>query len=334
MEKVKVLRPIKDDPYLFEKIEKRIKAVFRERLYFPLLRELQIKKEKVVNSKKGLVEAMKEGRVTYSQGSFRGSFNSSISKELRSIGAIWDSKTSSFKIPLSKIPNDILFAISSSEVFFKEKITKIVRRLAHILPAEISDHVKTADIFDQTLWKADKDFKETLKGITVAPELTDDQRAKIAGEWQNNMNLWIKDFTEKEIVDLRTKIQDSILSGNRYESLVQTIKSSYGVTSRKAKFLARQETNLLLAKFKESRYTDAGVNEYIWGCVHMPKDKSPSQHTPGNVRYSHGVLEGKIFRWNNPPVTTAPGEPERRNNPGQDYNCRCFARPVVRFKDG
>lgn len=330
---IKVLRPIKDDPYLSDKIEKRIKEAFKKSFYLPLLRELRVKKPTKVlkNSPEDLVEAMREGRITYSDGAFRGEFDAASSKELRSIGAVWDRKTSSYKISSSKLPSTIRYAISATDTYFKEKISRIDQKLAQILPDEIASEIKTADIFDQTLWKADKDFQKTISNITVAPQLTDERRAKIAEEWQNNMDLWIKDFTEKEIVELRKKIQDSIFSGNRYESLIKSIKASYGVTTRKAKFLARQETNLLLAKFKETRYTDAGVNEYVWGCVHMPKDKTPKQHTPGNVRYSHGILEGKVFRWDNPPVTTAPGEPERRNNPGQDYNCRCFARPIIRF---
>ncbi len=177
----------------------------------------------------------------------------------------------------------------------------------------------------------EKDFKKTLKNISIAPTLTDGARKRISEDWQENMDLWIKDFTKKEIVNLREKIQKSTFSGNRYETMIKTIKDSYGVTKRKARFLARQETNLLLAKFKETRYTEANINEYIWTCVKMPKDKSPNEHTPGNVRYSHGILDGLTFRWDDPPITTPPGEPARRNNPGQDYNCRCFARPIVKF---
>lgn len=330
--KVKILRPIKDDASFYDIIEKRIKAVFRREIYFPILKQFKLAApQKFLNSKEDLIEAMKDGHVTYSRGAFRGKFNASVSRELRAMGAIWDRKQAAYKIKISDIPKDVFFAISTTEVFFADRLKKIDRKLAQILPEEIAESVKTADIFDRMLWKANQDFEQTLKNITVAPQLTDARRAKIADEWQNNMDLWIRNFTEKEIIELRKTVQDSIFAGNRYQSLIAGIQASYNVTARKARFLARQETNLLLAKFKETRYTDAGVNEYIWGCVHMPKDQTPQQRTPGNVRYSHGILEGKVFKWSDPPITTAPGEKERRNNPGQDYNCRCFARPVVRF---
>lgn len=334
MEKnIKILEPIKDNTFLLEKIEKRIKRKFRELIYVPLLKEVGFMSPKKVlkNSKADLVDALNRGEITYSDGAFRGRFNSYTSKELRALGAKWDRKVSAYRIKESDLPMDIRYAISAGEVHFKSKLDKIDKKLSQIMPEEVAEQIKVSDIFDQTLWKADKDFKKTLANITVAPQFTEERRAKIADEWQNNMDLWIKDFTKEEILKLRETVMQSTFAGNRFESLIKGIQSSYNVTSRKAKFLARQETNLLLAKFKETRYRDAGVNEYIWGCVHMPKDKTPKQNTPGNVRYSHGILEGKTFRWDNPPVTTAPGEPERRNNPGQDFNCRCFARPIIRF---
>ena len=164
----------------------------------------------------------------------------------------------------------------------------------------------------------------SIKNITVGPQLTKEQAARIADEWQTNMKLWVKDFTEKEILKLRKDVKSSVFTGNRYESMVSKIQKSYGVSANKAKFLARQETSLLMTKFKETRYKDVGVNEYEWRCV------AGSKNHP--VRPAHKKLEGLRFSWDNPPITTAPGEPVRRNNPGQDYNCRCFAKPIVRFK--
>lgn len=38
----------------------------------------------------------------------------------------------------------------------------------------------------------------------------------------------------------------------------------------------------------------------------------------GKVRASHAANAGKIFSWENPPPT---------GNPGEDYNCRCWAEP-------
>jgi uncharacterized protein with gpF-like domain len=86
-----------------------------------------------------------------------------------------------------------------------------------------------------------------------------------------------------------------------------------------------------MAKFKQVRYTDSGIHEYIWQCVKMPHDKNPKQHVPGNVRYYHGLLEGTKQRWDDPPQVS--DDPIEYKNPGQDYNCRCIARPFLRLKE-
>lgn len=318
------LTPIKETTSDFDRLERAIKDLFLKEIYFPTLALLGEPKKTIQNANDELLDAIRSGRIAFNRGSFSGRFNSGISKELRGLGAQWDRKTRTWKIPQSALPYDVRAAISSSEVRFAEKIARIDERLAKILPEEFADKLQASKFFDASLWKVDKDFNSTLKKITVPPQLSDEARKRIADEWQGNMRLWIKDFSQEEILKLRKGMQKSVFAGNRYESAVKTIQKSYGVTENKAKFLARQETSLLMTKFKETRYTEAGVIEYRWGCV------AGSKNHP--VRPWHKSLEGKIFRWDNPPITTKPGEAVRKNNPGQDYNCRCYAKPIVRFK--
>ncbi len=187
---------------------------------------------------------------------------------------------------------------------------------------ELSASIHVSDLFDSSLWRVDRDVRKSLKDLAVAPQLTEHTAKRIAEEWQTNLDLSIKDFAEEEILKLREDIRKAAFSGNRRESVVKSIQRSFGVTENKAKFLARQETSLLMTKFKETRYTDSGVDEYRWRCV-VGSPKHP-------VRPSHKILDGKIFRWDDPPTTSAPGEPARKNNPGQDFNCRCSAIPILR----
>jgi len=319
------LAPIKETTADYERVEALIKRVFRDVLYRPLLRELSLPGRTLANSDSALLDAVASGRVTHSRGKFTGKFSAAVSRELKQLGAKWDAKSASWSLPLADLPPAMRSAINISAGRFAERLADIDKRLAAVLPEQLAEHVRVADMFDSALWKVERDIQKTLKNITVAPQLTPERRRRIADEWQNNMDLWIKDFTEKEIVRLRKNVQSAIFAGNRHESLVRSIQDSYGVTASKAKFLARQETSLLMTKFKETRYTDSGVNEYKWRCV----VGSPAHP----VRPSHKVLDGTVHRWDAPPITTPPGEPPRRNNPGQDYNCRCSAIPIVRFKE-
>lgn len=322
--KVIELAPIKESTEDYERIEARIKAVFRKMLYVPLMRELGLPTSTLRNSRDDLLEALRSGRLTFLDGAFRGKLNATLTRELKALGARWDRRQRLFVLDDASLPRDVWQVVGASEARFAERLASIDRKLSQNLPAEIAESVKVSDLFDSLLWKTDKEVGKTLERITVTPKLTTEQASRIAAEWQNNMDLWIQNFAEKEIVRLRKEMQGNVFAGNRFESAIKSIQRSYGVTQDKAKFLARQETSLLVTKFKETRYTDAGVNEYRWGCV-VGSPKHP-------VRPAHKALQGEVFRWDDPPITTEPGQPVRRNNPGQDFNCRCFARPILRFK--
>lgn len=336
------LRPIMDSDRDYEALEARLKRFFYEELYKPLIKILRLPAKTVKNSKsenRALADALFRGQITYSKSKLYGRFSASVSKELRDLGAKFDRRAGAFVLPESLMPPEIKSIVSSSLVRMEEQMAKVDKHLAEIVPKEFADKFKCEDLFNKDLWRADTEFRKNVKKVAVVPGLSESARGRIAEDWQENMNLWIRDWTAEQIKDLRKDILEATLSGARRESSVpailkvtKTIQKSHGEALRKAKFLARQETRLLMAKFKEVRYDAAGVKEYEWRCVHRPHDETPSQHTPGNVRYAHGKLEGKIFRWDAPPVTTNPGQPTRRNNPGQDFNCRCFARPVVKFK--
>lgn len=316
----------------YDAIEHHILAVFRELFYRPLLAEVGLsysEDEVLKNAKKEedeLIDALRTGKVVFSFGKFHGKFSARVTKELRELGAKWDAKTSTFKLNLSQIPPSLKMVIYASEARIEVQMKRLDDKVAQILPAKIADAIKVSDMLDTNLWKLDKRIQKTLEGVTVSPTLTPEQRRKIADEWQDNLRFWIKDFTADEIVRLRERIQRNTYRGLRRDQVEQAIKRSFGVTANKAKFLARQETSLLMAKVKETRYRDAGVNEYKWRCV-AGSPKHP-------VRPAHKKLDGTIQRWDDPPVTTSLSEPTRRNNPGQDYNCRCTAIPVVRFKKG
>jgi SPP1 gp7 family putative phage head morphogenesis protein len=330
---------IKETGSDFIELENRIKAAFAKLLYIPLFKSLEIDTFKFQNSKSSdvtLTQAIRSGRVWYEHGGFSGSFNANISRQLKEMGATWDKKINSWRVVFREVPIRYRELIEVTYEKNLAKVTKASKELAQISPAEIARQVKSADLFNVALWKTDERIAKTLKGITIEHKLTDEQRAKISEEWQHNMDLYITKFAEEEIPRLRSEVQSHILGGGRYEAMVPdimkkldaTLFKSYESMKKKAKFLARQETGLLMTKFREIRYTSAGVHEYKWRCV-----TGTASHPvrPRHKQLNDQSLAGKIFRWDDPPIVTEPGEPVRKANAGADFNCRCIALPVVRF---
>lgn len=318
--KYRELQHVKESSVEYEEIERIILALFRDEIYLPLLKILGEPKSTLQNATSDLIGAILSGKIVYSDGHFRGQFNSAVSRELKRIGAEWDRKQGSWKVSLRSLSTDVRSAIDAAQTKFKKAAERLEKHLKNILPEEIAGKLKTEKVFDTTLRRTDGSIQKTVQSITVLPTLTKEARAKLADGYTKDLQRYIADWSKSEILRLRKEVQASVLKGIRYENMVAHIQKSYEVSENKAKFLARQETNLMVSKFKEIRYADAGINQYKWCCV------AGSKSHP--VRPTHKALEGKIFSWDNPPITNDKGG---RNNPGQDFGCRCFARPIVKF---
>lgn len=333
-----ILPPIRERVEDYEELEVAISRFFREVIYAPLVREIVAPGFVLENSRKPrpvdfaatvrgrlsdmevLKKALESGQVRFYRGSFTGSFSSKLSRALRSIGAEWDKKQGRFLIPHSELPQSIRPVIAASQSRFDRTVEKITERLSSVAPEVIAQHLDLSKYFDRTILKTNADISKTLSPFIIEPQLSATGRQRIAEEYSNTLHLPIQTFLRKETLELRDRILERSFAGYRYESLIGEIEKSYGVSQRKAKFLARQETNLLMAKFTQVRYQAVGSEEYIWGCV-----EGSAAHP---VRHYHLLNKGKTFRWDRGAPINAKGE---RKNPKQDYNCRCFARPIIRF---
>lgn len=322
-----VLSPLYLLPKYYEPIEQEIMKVFNSAIFKPIF--LAINAEyphaEMRNAKDPLADAVAEGRIDYDgTGIFRGNFNAAISRQLKALGARYSILKQGWVLARDKVPVSVSIAKANADDSFL-KLRKIVLKTLDdstidSVFAHHFQHTYLQEKYEQAIEWMNDDFKKTVKAITIAPTLTPTQKKIIAEEWTDNLKLYIKDFATKETAALRDKVQKLAFAGQRSRNMIKLIQDNYGVTYNKAKFLARQETSLLLSKFREERYKDVGVRKYIWHTAgdsrvrHMPPDSS-----------DHRVLDGKIFSFDSPP--TIPGT-NRKCNPGEDFNCRCVARPI------
>lgn len=109
-------------------------------------------------------------------------------------------------------------------------------------------------------------------------------------------------------------------------SLQQQIQHLGGVTTKRARLIARDQTSKLTGALNQARQQSIGVEEYIWRTV---KDRrvvgNPAGIYPkGNSKHmDHHERHGKKFRWDSPPPD---------GHPGQPIQCRCYADPVIDVK--
>lgn len=106
-----------------------------------------------------------------------------------------------------------------------------------------------------------------------------------------------------------------ITEGTRADEVATEIMRTGLVTRSRADLIARTEVARTASGLTMVRAKSVGSEFYVWRTA-LDRD----------VRPLHKKLEGKTFRWDNPPVT---GENGERSLPGGIYNCRCYPEPVL-----
>jgi SPP1 gp7 family putative phage head morphogenesis protein len=305
-------------PEYFDAIEKEIQRLFNELIYQPLIKVMREPFPQYTNQKiSALLEAVHAGRVWYQDSQFMGNFNSSISKELKALGAHWNPVAKSWGLSPANVPVDVRFAAARAAERTAAIRYNMLRVLDMVDVEEVDKKSTTKEKYRQSLGNMQADFYDAAKAISIVPEITSTMYDTIASQWGTNLDLYIKGWISDNVIKLREQVQGHVMQGGRAEGLVKMIEENYGVSRRKAEFLARQETSLLMSKFQESRYADVGVTEYTWKTAHDER-----------VRPDHKKLNGKVFSFSSPPVTDR--RTGARNNPGEDFGCRCIAVPLVR----
>lgn len=102
----------------------------------------------------------------------------------------------------------------------------------------------------------------------------------------------------------------------RVEELRKKLVERGDVSKSRADLIARDQVLKMNGKITATRQQRAGITKYEW---------STSQDE--RVRDDHAALEGTIQDWDNPPVVDE--KSGRREHPGQDFQCRCIAIPVI-----
>lgn len=271
-----------------------------------------------------LAKALRTGKIQYTDNTFLGPLTAAISKELRGIGARYNKTKRAYTLEISALPSYILGAIASGNVKNKETLRKVEDFLKAIQDRKVgSMKGKIEKQFGETLDSLSKQFHVTTKTITSADVEIPLQKQfadQLKEAYTENLDKYIQDWHDTQVLRLRQKVSKNVSAGFRAENLIETIQAEKQTSYKHAKFLAKQETSLMVSKYREIRYLDAGINKYVWSTSHDAR-----------VRQDHRELNGKVFRFDQPPVTNL--HTMARNNPGEDFGCRCIARPVIPSMD-
>lgn len=302
-------------------VEKALFSYLWEGIYKPMFQIMSIKPPKAINSISTIITAIRNGSIIYENGLFIAKKKFTIAQyvELEKWGAKWDSRAKGYRLPEDKLPDNIKVTIAEAKINAQMKIDALVeflneveKNMPYIVDSMIfDDEVKT--ILDD----AGNEIKKNTKHLAVIePKLTEQQKNEIAQTYTENVRGYaIKDFANERIPEMRQKIQELVLKGYRTDKVQELLEKEYGFMAKKAKFLAQNETAIMLAEYKKVTYQEMGFHKFMWSTI-----------LDGRERERHKELNGKIFSYDDPPFVDA-GK-TRKGLPGEDYNCRCEAIPI------
>lgn len=143
--------------------------------------------------------------------------------------------------------------------------------------------------------------------------------------FRENLDDWIvfnvdliKTIPNQTLNRMKEIVYKGYITGLATTAMANEIMAAYGVSKRRAMFIARDQCETLYAQVTKAQQTDAGVTMYEW-----------SNSDDQRVRPSHRELGGTRHRWDDPPETDG----GRRCHPGEDFNCRCVAYPLLAIDD-
>ncbi len=145
----------------------------------------------------------------------------------------------------------------------------------------------------------------SLGRIISSENLSDTLQSQIAV----NADL-IQSLPDEYYKSISTRLFQGVTQGDTVGSLLKDVQKITGVSRRRAKLIARDQTQKTNAAITQQRQEALGITEYIW---RTSEDE--------RVRATHKANNGKVFRWDKPPKGTG--------HPGNSVNCRCTARGVI-----
>lgn len=175
-------------------------------------------------------------------------------------------------------------------------------------------------------------IKEWRKAVqkTLGIDIMDDYYMgefykSIMDQWvEENISL-IKTIPEDALSGMKDIVKTGFSSGKSATGIMKDIQGQYNISKSRGRLIARDQIGKLNASVTKAQQEDAGIEEYIWATC-----------GDSRVRKCHKHLNGKKYRWDSPPEMYYVSKKKgviysgRRCHPGQDYQCRCIARPVFK----
>jgi SPP1 gp7 family putative phage head morphogenesis protein len=126
----------------------------------------------------------------------------------------------------------------------------------------------------------------------------------------------IKSIPQQYLQQVEQSVMRSVQEGRDLHTLSKELREHYGVSRRRAAFIAQHQNNMATASMTRARQTEIGIKRAVW--LHSHAGIRPR---PSHLR-NHGKEYDVAKGWYDP-------DEKKRIWPGTLPNCRCTAKSVV-----
>lgn len=232
---------------------------------------------------------------------------------------------------LARAELEKFYASEHAEEFFAQDMTVAAqaRILTNAIAAKFNDifslHAKP--LAEQMVGASDKNASASLHqslqqlsgGLSLKTTgLSDDLTDILSASVTENVGL-IKSIGAQYAQGIQGAVMRSITTGGGLETLVPFLKTHEGVTLRRARNIAEDQSRKAFSNIAKIKMQNVGIDEYTW------------KHSSASLvpRKLHQSYDGKIFSFSNPPIVDE--KSGRRGKPGDEIECKCFMIPVITF---
>lgn len=160
--------------------------------------------------------------------------------------------------------------------------------------------------------------KQLSRLFTIPLATAAGSQAAVDGFVEQNIGL-IKSLTGTALDEVEEMVVGAMTGGTPTLDLAKAIEERFGVAWSRASLIARDQTAKLASQIAQSQQELYGITKYMW-----------STSGDARVRQEHADLDGSIQKWAEPPVADKAG---KRGHPGELWQCRCTASPVLDDED-
>ena len=210
---------------------------------------------------------------------------------------------------------------------FDDKITKLLKIVGRNMSVKFPDSVLTR-VATAMVSKSSKHSKKETKKMIASADTKDGVSVDIEPLLNDKgMNPYFQNVVEMNVSLIKSipaysqpKMKEALIGLLTKDAtaaeIQKVLQKNFNLTKGRAQGIARDQVGKLNGALDRHRQEQLGLKRYRW-----------RTSEDSRVRDDHAKLDRKIFYWDKPPVINkSTGE---RGNPKEDFNCRCWAEPIL-----